>query len=381
MNSLNVKFMNNTQTIVIHPYIKTSRGSKEILLEEAIKLVQAINLNCIDSSLVGIDGINPKTYLKSGYVVFLKQKVIDLNAELIFLNTNLSPIQQRNLEKATNCKIIDRTGLIIEIFGSRAKSNEGKLSVLLASLKFQKSRLVRSWTHLERQRGGAGFMGGPGEKQIESDRRQLTERINRLKIKINKIDKIRNIQRYRRIKNKIPIISLVGYTNSGKSTLFNLITKSKVLSKNMLFASLDSTIRNGYINGFNLNFIDTVGFIRDLPTTLIDSFKSTLNEIINSDLILHVRDISDSEYFDQKNEVLRILEEIGVQKDDERIIEVINKTDLVKNKINHHNSLSEKSVMISAVDGSGISELKNVIIKNLSKFNLIKFLQQQSYQV
>ena len=373
--------MNNTQTIVIHPYIKRSRGSKEILLEEAIKLVQAINLNCIDSSLVGIDSINPKTYLKSGYVVFLKQKVIDLNAELIFLNTNLSPIQQRNLEKATNCKIIDRTGLIIEIFGSRAKSNEGKLSVLLASLKFQKSRLVRSWTHLERQRGGAGFMGGPGEKQIESDRRQLTERINRLKIKINKIDKIRNIQRYRRIKNKIPIISLVGYTNSGKSTLFNLITKSKVLSKNMLFASLDSTIRNGYINGFNLNFIDTVGFIRDLPTTLIDSFKSTLNEIINSDLILHVRDISDSEYFDQKNEVLRILEEIGVQKDDERIIEVINKTDLVKNKINHHNSLSEKSVMISAVDGSGIGELKNVIIKNLSKYNLIKFLQQQSYQV
>ena len=381
MNSLNVKFMNNTQTIVIHPYIKTSRGSKEILLEEAIKLVQAINLNCIDSSLVGIDGINPKTYLKSGYVVFLKQKVIDLNAELIFLNTNLSPIQQRNLEKATNCKIIDRTGLIIEIFGSRAKSNEGKLSVLLASLKFQKSRLVRSWTHLERQRGGAGFMGGPGEKQIESDRRQLTERINRLKVKINKIDKIRNIQRYRRIKNKIPIISLVGYTNSGKSTLFNLITKSKVLSKNMLFASLDSTIRNGYINGFNLNFIDTVGFIRDLPTTLIDSFKSTLNEIINSDLILHVRDISDSEYFDQKNEVLRILEEIGVQKDDERIIEVINKTDLVKNKTNYHNSLSEKSVMISAVNGTGISELKNVIIKNLSKYNLLKFLRQQSYQV
>ena len=373
--------MNSTQTIVIHPYIKRSRSSKEILLEEAIKLVQAINLNSIDASLVGIDSINPKTYLKSGYVVFLKQKVIDFNAELIFLNTNLSPIQQRNLEKATNCKIIDRTGLIIEIFGSRAKSNEGKLSVLLASLKFQKSRLVRSWTHLERQRGGAGFMGGPGEKQIESDRRQLTERINRLKIKINKIDKIRNIQRYRRIKNKIPIISLVGYTNSGKSTLFNLITKSKVLSKNMLFASLDSTIRKGYINGFNLNFIDTVGFIRDLPTTLIDSFKSTLNEIINSDLILHVRDISDSEYLDQKNEVLKILEEIGVQKDDERIIEVINKTDLVKNKINYHNSFSEKAVMISAANGFGISELKNVIIKNLSKYNLIKFLHQQSYQV
>ncbi len=362
--------MDKTNTMVIQPYIKKSRGSKELLLNEAISLVKAIELECVYSSSVGIDGVNPKTYIKWGYVSFIKEKVLDLDIKLVFINTNLSPIQQRNLEKNTNCKIIDRTGLILEIFGSRARSNEGKLSVLLASLQFQKSRLVRSWTHLERQRGGAGFMGGPGEKQIESDRRQLTDRINRLKKKINKIDKIRNIQRYRRVKNKVPIISLVGYTNSGKSTLFNLITKSSVLSKNMLFASLDSTIRNGYIKGFNFTFIDTVGFIRDLPTTLIDAFKSTLDEIINSDLILHIRDITDSQYLAHKTEVLKILEEIGINKDDKRIIEVVNKVDLIENKIKFHNLFDNKSIMISAKNGIGIDSLKSKILKNFDKFDL-----------
>ncbi len=178
--------MINTDTFVIHPYLKKSKDNKDILLNEAISLVKAINLKCIFSAIVGIDKVNSKTYLNSGYVNLLKNKVNELTANLVFVNTSLSPIQQRNLEKIINCKIIDRTGLILEIFGSRANSNEGKLSVLLASLRFQKSRLVRSWTHLERQRGGAGFMGGPGEKQIESDKRQLTERINRLKKKNSK---------------------------------------------------------------------------------------------------------------------------------------------------------------------------------------------------
>ncbi len=360
--------MDNTEIFVIQPYLKKSREFKEFLLNEAISLVKAINLKCVFSRIVGLDKINPKTYLKSGYIDFLKGKTNELSVSLIFINTNLSPIQQRNLEKSINCKIIDRTSLILEIFGSRARSNEGKLSVLLASLRFQKSRLVRSWTHLERQRGGAGFMGGPGEKQIESDKRQLTERINRLKKKIIKIDKIRNIQRYRRVKNKIPIISLIGYTNSGKSALFNLITKSSVLSKNMLFASLDSTIRNGYIKGYNFIFIDTVGFIRDLPTTLIDAFKSTLDEIINSDLILHVRDISDSQYLNQKSEVLKILEEIGIEKNDERIIEVINKVDSVESNLKYHNFLNNKSIMISAKNGTGIDLLKNKILESI-KFN------------
>ena len=368
--------MININTLVIHPYLKKSKDNKELLLREAVSLVEAIDLKCIYSASVGLESVNSKTFLNSGYVSSLKNKVYVLNATLIFINTNLSPIQQRNLEKIINCKIIDRTGLILEIFGSRAKSNEGKLSVSLASLKFQKSRLVRSWTHLERQRGGAGFMGGPGEKQIESDKRQLTEKINRLKKKIIKINKIRDIQRYRRIKNKIPVISLVGYTNSGKSTLFNLITKSKVLSKDMLFASLDSTIRNGYLNGFNFLFIDTVGFIRELPTTLIDAFKSTLDEIINSDLILHVRDISDSQYLAHKFEVLKILSEIGINKDDERIIEVINKIDLIENEENIHNIYNRKSVMISAKEKKGLDLLKKKILNSIiSKNNNDKLLK------
>ncbi len=362
--------MNNIKTLVIHPYIKTSRRDKDLLLNEAICLAEAIELRCIFSTSVGIDRVNPKAYFKSGYVSYLKEKAIELDIKLLFINTNLTPIQQRNLETDINCKIIDRTGLILEIFGSRARSNEGKLSVSLASLQFQKSRLVRSWTHLERQRGGAGFMGGPGEKQIESDRRQLTEKINKLKKKIKKIDKIRNIQRYRRVKNKLPVISLVGYTNSGKSTLFNLITKSSVLSKNMLFASLDSTIRNGYVKGFNFAFIDTVGFIRDLPTTLIDAFKSTLDEIINSDLILHIRDVTDSQFLMHKNEVLKILEEIGINRDDKRIIEVINKVDLIENKVNFHNLIDKSSVLISARDGKGIDSLKTKILKCFENYDL-----------
>ncbi len=371
--------MENTNTFVIHPYLKKTKYDKLLLLNEAVSLARAINLNCIFSDTVGLDKINSKTYLNSGYVELIKIKATELSVNLIFINTNLSPIQQRNLEKSINCKIIDRTGLILEIFGSRAKSNEGKLSVLLASLRFQKSRLVRSWTHLERQRGGAGFMGGPGEKQIESDKRQLTERINRLKKKILKINKIRDIQRYRRIKNKIPVISLVGYTNSGKSTLFNLITKSSVLSKDMLFASLDSTIRNGYLNGSNFIFIDTVGFIRDLPTTLIDAFKSTLDEIINSDLILHVRDISDSQYLIHKTEVQKILSEIGIEKDDKRIVEVINKIDLVENKSNFHNLLNHKSIMISAKNSKGVDTLKKKILEILVSDRESKKLSQQPY--
>ena len=278
----------------------------------------------------------------------------------------MSPIQQRNLEKDLNCKVLDRTNLILEIFGSRAKSNEGKLSVMLASLEYQKSRLVRSWTHLERQRGGAGFMGGPGEKQIESDRRQITEKINRLKKRIKNIILSRDNQRYRRKKNKVPIISLVGYTNSGKSTLFNKLTKANVLSKDMLFASLDSTIRKSFFKNVNFLFVDTVGFIRDLPTNLIDAFKSTLDEIIYSDLILHVRDISSQYYLEQRNEVIKILNEIGIYDDDERIIEVINKVDLIKDINNYHNSFNNQSVYVSALSGEGIEELKTKIIGKIS---------------
>ena len=353
--------MNNKDILVIHPYLKRKRINKDYFLEEAVNLVKAINLNCVDSILVGLDKISSKTYFNKGFISKIKLETNNIKIDLLLINTTLSPIQHRNLEKELNCKVLDRTNLILEIFGSRARSNEGKLSVMLASLEYQKSRLVRSWTHLERQRGGAGFMGGPGEKQIESDRRQLTEKINRLKKKIKNITLSRNNQRYRRKKNKVPIISLIGYTNSGKSTLFNKLTKSNVLSKDMLFASLDSTIRKSFFNNVNFLFVDTVGFIRDLPTTLIDAFKSTLDEIIYSDLILHVRDISSQYFSEQRNEVIKILHEIGIYDDDERIIEVINKVDLIKSLNTFHNSLNNQSVYVSALSGEGIEELKTKI--------------------
>jgi GTP-binding protein HflX len=357
--------MNNKQILIVHPFLKFTRNKNNYYLSEAENLVQAINLECVESSLIGLEKISPNTFINKGNLIVFKKKLQDIGVDIVFFNVNLSPIQQRNLENELNAKVIDRTGLILEIFGSRAKSNEGKLSVELASLQFQKSRLVRSWTHLERQRGGAGFMGGPGEKQIESDKRQLTEKINRLKKKIKKIVSIRDLQRYRRIKNKIPVISLVGYTNSGKSTLFNKLTKSNVLSKNMLFASLDSTIRKSFFNNTNFLFVDTVGFISDLPTTLVDAFKSTLDEIIYSDLILHIRDISNSNYLEQKKDVLKILTEIGIDMNDVRILDVINKVDLIKSEKILHNSFDKNSVYVSALKGNGIENLKRKIYEKI----------------
>ena len=357
--------MNNNDILIIHPFLKLSKYKQRYYLDEAKNLVKAIDLKCKKSFTIGLEKISPKTFINKGNISYFKKQIKELLVDIVFFNVNLSPIQQRNLENELNAKVIDRTGLILEIFGSRAKSNEGKLSVELASLQFQKSRLVRSWTHLERQRGGAGFMGGPGEKQIESDKRQLTEKINRLKTKIKKIISIRDIQRYRRKKNKVPVIALVGYTNSGKSTLFNKLTKSNVLSKDMLFASLDSTIRKSFFKNVNLLFVDTVGFISDLPTTLVDSFKSTLDEIIYSDLILHIRDISNNYYLEQKKEVLKILQEIGIDDKEKKIIDVINKIDLINNKNKLHNLIDEKTILISALEGIGIENLKNRIYQKI----------------
>jgi len=357
--------MNNNDILIIHPFLKSSKYKQKYYLDEAKNLVKAIDLKCKKSFTIGLEKISPKTFINKGNISYFKKQIKELFVDIVFFNVNLSPIQQRNLENELNAKVIDRTGLILEIFGSRAKSNEGKLSVELASLQFQKSRLVRSWTHLERQRGGAGFMGGPGEKQIESDKRQLIEKINRLKTKIKKIISIRDIQRYRRRKNKVPVIALVGYTNSGKSTLFNKLTKSNVLSKDMLFASLDSTIRKSFFKNVNLIFVDTVGFISDLPTTLVDSFKSTLDEIIYSDLILHIRDISNDYYLEQKKEVLKILQEIGIDDKEKKIIDVINKIDLINNKNEIHNLIDEKTILISALEGIGIENLKNKIYQKI----------------
>lgn len=357
--------MNEKETILIHPYLKNKRYFKDNQLNEAKKLISAINLTTKNILSIGLEKINSQTFINSGNIEKLKKIKADNNVDLIFMNCSLSPIQQRNLEKLINCKFIDRTGLILEIFGARAYSNEGKLQVSLASLEYQKSRLVRSWTHLERQRGGAGFMGGPGERQIESDRRQITEKINKLKKKIKSIDKTRKLQRYRRKKNRIPIITLVGYTNSGKSTLFNNLTKGKVLAKDMLFATLDSSIKSLKIGDHKCLLVDTVGFIRDLPTSLIAAFKSTLDEIVSSDLILHIRDISDDDLEVQFYEVSKVLEEIGVKKNDERIIEVFNKIDSVERESNNGFIMKNNKIYISATNGVGISSLKNLIQKKV----------------
>ena len=360
--------MNEREILIVIPYFKKDRHQKEKYLNEARELTLAINLKAKEIQSFGIEKINSKTFLNQGNLNIIIQIARIKKIDLIFFNYNLLPIQQRNLEKSINCKVIDRTGLILEIFGARAKSNDGKLQVNLASLQYQKSRLVRSWTHLERQRGGAGFMGGPGERQIESDRRQITEQINRIKKKIKTIDKTRKLHRYRRQKNRIPIITLVGYTNSGKSTLFNNLTNSSTFVKDMIFATLDSSIKRLRIHSQNFVIIDTVGFIRDLPTNLIAAFKSTLDEIIFSDLIIHVRDISDSDFHNNATEVSKVLEEIGINSLDKRIIEVFNKYDLLaKDKLSDLR-INKKKLFISAINGFGIKKLKKTIFENLSSY-------------
>ena len=357
--------MNEKEVILIHPYLKKNRYYKEAFLDEAKRLISAINLRTNKFFSIGLEKINSQTFINTGNINKLKKIKYENQIDLVFMNCSLSPIQQRNLEKLINCKFIDRTGLILEIFGARAFSNEGKLQVSLASLEYQKSRLVRSWTHLERQRGGAGFMGGPGERQIESDRRQITEKINRIKKRIKSVDKTRKLHRYRRKKNRIPIITLVGYTNSGKSTLFNNLTKSRTFTQDMLFATLDSSIKSLIIGETKCLVIDTVGFIRDLPTSLIAAFKSTLDEIVNSDLILHIKDISDSEFEIHSMEVCRVLEEIGIKKNDERIVEVFNKIDSIDTKFKNKFTIKNDKIYISAINGAGISNLKNLIERRI----------------
>ena len=291
------------------------------------------------------------------------------------INHQITPVQQRNLELSLNCKILDRTGLILEIFGKRAITQHGKLQVELASLSYQKSRLIRSWTHLERQRGGYGFMGGPGERQIESDKRQISKRIIKIKNELKKIESNKAIQRRNRTKNLKPFISLVGYTNAGKSTIFNYLTNEKVFAKNQLFATLDTTMRKCVIPENNNNHIilsDTVGFIINLPTELVISFKTTLDEIKFSDYILHVIDISNSEWEEQKKTVENILLTIlGKKYDEKKILEIWNKTDLLnKVNLNHFKNTSKRRnniVLFSSKLKIGKKELLELINKKLKK--------------
>jgi GTP-binding protein HflX len=336
-------------------------------------LAQAIGLDVRFSGTVPIAHPRPATLFGSGKVEEIGAIVAAEQAAVAIVDHPLTPIQQRNLEKAWNAKVLDRTGLILEIFAERAQSKEGRLQVELARLTYQKSRLVRSWTHLERQRGGFGFLGGPGETQIEADRRAIGERIDSIKSELGVIERTRRLHRKRRKTSGQRIVALVGYTNAGKSTLFNALSGAGALAQDMLFATLDPALRRvGLPDGGAFILSDTVGFISDLPTQLVAAFRSTLEEVHEADLILHVRDISSESSEAQSSEVYKVLAEIGIDTPAGRVIEVWNKADLLSREErgrleNRAGERTPPAVLISAAAEEGLDEVVEAVQRRLQK--------------
>jgi GTPase len=344
-------------------------------LDEAKGLARAIDLVVADALVAQISQIRPATYLGRGKVEEIVGLVTGHDIELVVMDCALSPIQQRNLERAWNTKVLDRTGLILEIFGRRAKTKEGALQVELAHLNYQRSRLVRSWTHLERQRGGFGFMGGPGETQIEADRRQIGERITRLENELKKAQATRRLHREGRKRVPYRVVALVGYTNAGKSTLFNRLTRADVQAADLLFATLDPTMRALHLpHGGKAMLSDTVGFISNLPTQLVAAFRATLEEVLEADVILHVRDISHEDTEAQECDVEAVLRQLGIDPDASgRILEVWNKIDLLfpeerenLRKIAARRPLERPSFLVSAETGEGLEMLLAAIERKLA---------------
>ncbi len=367
-----------TSTVIVHPRLKkravTEDGYGErSRLEEARGLAAAISLNVIHAETVNIAKPNPATYLGEGTVERLGDFIKQEKVELVVVDGHLSPGQQRNLEKAWNAKVIDRTGLILEIFGERAQTREGMLQVELAHLSYQKSRLVRSWTHLERQRGGFGFLGGPGETQIEIDRRLIGERITRLKKELETVTRTRGLHRDARRRIPYPIVALVGYTNAGKSTLFNKLTSADVVAIDQLFATLDPTMRQLKLpSGRTVILSDTVGFVSDLPHELVAAFRATLEEVLEADVIIHVRDIAHPETEAQKRDVMDVLKQLGVEADnDNPVIEALNKIDLLgedeARTVLGAAARSPDEVALSALTGEGTDRLLNIIDHELGR--------------
>ena len=356
----------------------TSRGSHprspEARLEEAVGLALAIDLEPVHTEIVQIAAPKPATLMGSGKVAALADIVAGHEAELVIVDQALSPVQQRNLESALKAKVLDRTGLILEIFGRRARTKEGVLQVDLAHLEYQRGRLVRSWTHLERQRGGGGFMGGPGETQIEADRRLLQEKIIRLKRELETVRRTRDLHRAKRQKVPYPVVAIVGYTNAGKSTLFNRLTGASVLAEDLLFATLDPTLRRLVLPlGTEIILSDTVGFISDLPTHLVAAFRATLEEVVEADLVIHLRDISDPDTLAQAEDVERILADLGVDASDHKcVLEVWNKIDLLDAEgrervlLRPSNEDPDGPIAISAASGEGIDRLVAAIEQRLA---------------
>lgn len=352
------------KALIIHPIVGVSSSrTTEQNIDEIDGLARAIELDVINVDSFAVSRIQAGHFLGKGQRERVQALVNELEPDIIIFNYSLSPVQQRNLERAWKVKVIDRTGLILEIFGARAQTKEGVLQVDLAALEYQRSRLVRSWTHLERQRGGAGFMGGPGETQIEIDRRLISERITKLKAELEKVRKTRDLGRKARERVPYPAVALVGYTNAGKSTLFNTLTGEKIFAKDLLFATLDPTLRKIELpNGQAVILSDTVGFISNLPTQLIAAFRATLEQTVHADVILHVIDVSREDYEAQKEDVIEILEDLGIEYDnDERILEIYNKADALdedsRADLARHAKFDPKCVLVSAVKNTGTEEL------------------------
>ena len=380
-----------TRTLVIGPYL--SRGgrfgdgatpslrSDMARLDEAAGLTLAIDLHIVDSFLAPVREPRPATFLGAGKVEEISARIEAEEIGLVMLDCALSPVQQRNLEQAFKAKVIDRTGLILEIFGRRASTKEGRLQVELAHLAYQKSRLVRSWTHLERQRGGFGFLGGPGETQIETDRRLIQERMTRIERDLEEVKRTRGLHRSSRDKVPYPTVALVGYTNAGKSSLFNRMTSADVLAKDMLFATLDPTTRAVQLpHGLKIVLSDTVGFISDLPTQLVAAFRATLEDVIQARVILHIRDVANTDTDAQDADVKQVLTDLGITVEAEgRIIEVWNKADLLT--VEDRERLAEIAarrallqlpkaappILVSAITGEGMEALRLAIEERLAE--------------
>jgi GTP-binding protein HflX len=355
--------------LVIHPD-REGRGSSrdaEARLEEAVGLAEALDLEVRETLIAPLRKLTPATLFGSGKVAEIGDLVRMAEADVAVVDDALTPVQQRNLEKAWNCKVIDRTGLILEIFARRARTREGRLQVELARLTYERSRLVRTWTHLERQRGGFGVMGGPGETQIETDRRLISEKITKLKKELQDVRRTRTLQRSARRRVPFPTVALVGYTNAGKSTLFNRLTQAEVLAEDLLFATLDPTLRTLKLpDGRPAILSDTVGFISDLPHELVEAFRATLEEVREADVILHVRDIASPESQAEAEDVRTVLERLGIDMDERRILEVWNKVDLLPADARaavegDARRAHPPAILVSAVTGEGTEALLRAI--------------------